>query len=107
MEKDIKKNGKKLIYTVIGIIIISLVLIGINKLLYSSEVMIALIGFRETWQLKHLKTNYICSTILTVIYILIMFNKKDFEKKEIWKSILCIEFLIALPALVSFFFQYR
>ena len=107
MEKEVKKNGKKLLYTVIGIIIISLVLIGINKLLYSREVMIALIGFREKWQLKHLKTNYICSTILTIVYVFIMFDKKEYKKKEIWKSILCIEFLIAVPALVSFFFQYR
>ena len=104
---EIRKNEKKTLNTIIGIIVISLFLIGINKLFYSNEVMISLIGYKKTWQMQHLKMNFVYATVVALIYSIIMFNKKDFEKKEIWKSIICIIFLICVPALLSYFVLYH
>ena len=105
--KETKKNENKILYTIIGIVINSVVNIGINKLLYSNEVMISLIGYKRTWQMQHLKMNFVYATVVALIYSIIMFNKKDFEKKEIWKSIICIIFLICVPALLSYFVLYH
>ena len=105
--KDTKKNTNKLLYIIIGIVINLLIIIGINKLLYSNEVMISLIGYKKTWQMQHLKMNFVYATIVALIYSIIMFNKKDFEKKEMWKSIICIIFLICVPALFSYFILYH
>ena len=85
--KETKKNTNKILYTIIGIVINSLIIIGINKLFYSNEVMISLIGYIKTWQMQHLKMNFVYATVVALIYSIIMFNKKDFDKKEIWKSI--------------------
>ncbi len=104
--KETKKNENKILYTIIGIVINSVVNIGINKLFYSNEVMISLIGYKKTWQMQHLKMNFVYATVVALIYSIIMFNKKDFEKKEIWKSIICIIFLIVVPALVSYIILY-
>ena len=105
--KETKKNENKILYTIIGIVINSVVNIGINKLFYSNEVMISLIGYKRTWQMKHLKMNFVYAIVVALIYSIIMFNKKDFEKKEIWKSIICIIFLICVPALLSYFVLYH
>ena len=102
-----EKNEKKMLYTIIGIIVILLITIGINKIFYSNEVKISLIGYERTWQMQHLKMNFVYSSILTLIYSFIIFKKKDFEKKEIWKSIICIILLICVPALISFFLLYK
>lgn len=104
---EIRKNEKKTLNTIIGIIAISLILIGINKLLYSNEVKISLIGYKRIWQKQHLIINFTISAILTLIYSFIIFNKKDFEKKEIWKSIICIIFLTVVPAQVSYFLLFQ
>ena len=105
--KDTKKNTNKTLYTIIGVVINSLIIIGINKLFYSNEVMITLIGYKKTWQMQHLKMNFVYATIVALIYSIIMFNKKDFEKKEIWRSIICLIFLICVPALFSYFILYH
>ena len=105
--KEMKKNTNKILYTIIGLVINSLIIIGINKLFYSNEVMISLIGYKKTWQMQHLKMNFVYATVVALIYSIIMFNKKDLEKKEIWKSIICIIFLIVVPALVSYFILYH
>ena len=104
---ETKKNTNKVLYTIIGIVINLIVNIGINKLFYSNEVMISLIGYKKTWQMQHLKMNFVYATVVALIYSIIMFNKKDFEKKEIWKSIICIIFLICVPALLSYFVLYH
>ena len=101
--KDTKKNTNKVLYTIIGIVINSLIIIGINKLFYSNEVMKSLIGYKKTWQMQHLKMNFVYAAIVALIYSIIIFNKKDFEKKEKWKSVICIIFLICIPALFSCF----
>lgn len=105
--KDTKKNTNKTLYTIIGIVINSLIIIGINKLFYSNEVMKSLIGYKKTWQMQHLKMNFVYAAIVALIYSIIMFNKKNFEKKEIWKSIICIALLIFVPALFSYFILYH
>ena len=105
--KETKKNTNKVLYTIIGIVINLLIIIGINKLFYANEVMITLIGYKKTWQMQHLKMNFVYATVVALIYSIIMFNKKDFEKKEIWKSIICIIFLICVPALFSYFVLYH
>ena len=56
--------------------------------------------------MQHLKMNFVYAIVVALIYSIIMFNKKDFEKKEIWKSIICIIFLICVPALLSYFVLY-
>ncbi len=105
--KETKKNINKTLYTIIGVVINSLIIIGINKLFYSNEVMISLIEYKKTWQLQHLKMNFIYATVFTLIYSIIILNKKDFEKNEIWKSIICIIFLIFVPAQFSYFILYH
>ena len=104
---ETKKNTNKVLYTIIGIVINLIVNIGINKLFYSNEVMISLIGYKKTWQMQHLKMNFVYATVVALIYSIIMFNKKDFEKKEIWKSIICIVLLIIIPAYFSYFTLYH
>ena len=66
--KDTKKNTNKVLYTIIGIVINSLIIIGINKLLYSNEVIISLIGYKKKWQMQHLKMNFVFATIVALIY---------------------------------------
>ncbi len=100
--KEIKKNENKLLYTMIGIIVILAIIIIINTVFYSKEVMISLIDYKKIWMTKHLSINFALSTVLTLIYSYIIFNKKDFEKIEKWKSIICIGLLIIIPAVISY-----
>lgn len=97
---------KKLINFVIGIIGISLIIIALNKIFYSSEVMISLQGYKRTWQMKHLAINFIMSVVMSLIYSYIIFSKSDFEKQERVKNISYILILIIIPVIVSFLILY-
>lgn len=108
---DGQKNNKKTLSTIIAIIINSLILIGINKILFSNlnegnlptrkeGEILYYFQLEKLWKIYFIKMNFLFSIIVTLISSYIMFSKEDFKKKEIWKTIICMVILVIIPAIV-------
>ena len=102
---DGQKNNKKTLSTIIAIIINSLILIGINKILFSNlnegnlptrkeGEILYYFQLEKLWKIYFIKMNFLFSIIVTLISSYIMFSKEDF------KTIICMVILVIIPAIV-------
>ena len=101
MDKEIKKNDKKIVstilYTTIGIIINSLILVKVNKLFYFP---ISVMEYKSKWMMNNFFVNITLSAIIIIIYSLMVFSKKDYENWRKFITIICILAMIIIPAII-------